>query len=107
MWKKLYVLIIVLVIILILQYVQYGIKYLNKIYDIENKYYMPVSCMSNSLCGMSGTILFFLTIYMLVPSEIFENITDMLSPQQLNKLSDNSERIINNVYDNIPLLRKK
>ena len=89
MWiSKLYVIIIVFVIIIILHYVQFGFKYLNKIYDIENNYMLPMSCISNALCSMSGTILFFLIIYIIIPSETFETMIELLNPQKIHKISD-------------------
>lgn len=101
MWLKLYILIVVLSVIIVLQYAQFGIKYLNKIYDIENKYFIPISCVSNSICGLSGMILFFLIIFMIVPLETFENITSILNPQQLHKLPDNLNNGMSSIYKNV------
>jgi hypothetical protein len=101
-WTKFYIAIIVLIIFILLHYLQLGISEFNKKYNIQEKYHIPINCMSASICGISGQLLFFLIIFLIIPSDIFLKIKKKIfNSEEIANLDKNIIDVSDDVVHNI------
>ena len=88
MWSKIKISIIVIFVIIGLNFLSFTINMLDSKYDLQNKFYIPIKCMSTAMCSISGNIVLLWLIYVAVPETYYENILKMLDPKSLHKLDN-------------------
>ena len=101
MWPKLYVGIVVVLVLLFLQAIEYFVSYLDREYSLASKYNLPIKCFSTALCGMNGNIFLLFMVYMIIPSEYYEKLLDVIDPKKLQKTAETDAAGLEAVTDKL------
>ena len=109
MWSKIYVGIIVLIILVFLHIINTTVHYIDKLYNLNSKYGIPIDCFSTAVCVMNGNILLLFVIYLIIPDEYYERVLRLLNPHEIHKSASDDVLGINKIATQInsQFLKKK